>query len=599
MAVEDMALSRRTGAARSQAEFGSDYIVEIIRALGIQYTAFNPGSSFRGIHDSIVNFGDARSPELIECLHEEISVAIAHGYAKAAGRPMVAIAHNVVGLQHASMAIFNAWVDRVPILVLGGTGPVDPMRRRPRIDWIHTALVQGNLVRDFVKWDDQPPSLAACAESLTRAYKVATTEPTAPVYVCFDTELQEMRAPPDLVVPDTARYATPTRLAPDPVALERTADLLVGAQRPVLIADSVGRNPEAVSALVGLAEALGAPVIDNGGRMNMPTTHSLNATGGSAEALREADIVLLLDVQDPYGALTTVNRVLRTTEYAQPEDCAIVTVGVSDLLVRSWTGDYQRQVPADVAIAADTSIALPLLLSLVRERLIGNREARDRFSQRGAVWADRNRERRARWRQQAETTRDHSPLSLGAVSASVWEAIKDEDWSLVNGNLQGWAQRIWNFREPHQYLGTSGGAGLGYGMGASIGAALAARGSNRLTVNLQADGDLLYAPGALWTAAHHHVPMLAVLHNNHSLYNSEEHGIQIAEHRERPVENAGIGTQITDPNVDFVALARSFGLHGEGPVTRIDELRPALDRALKVVKEQGTTAVVDVVCEAR
>jgi thiamine pyrophosphate-dependent acetolactate synthase large subunit-like protein len=367
----------------------------------------------------------------------------------------------------------------------------------------------------------------------------------------------------------------------------------------VLIADSVGRNAEAVSALVGLAEALGAPVIDNGGRMNMPTTHPLNATGANVDALREADVVLLLDIQDPYGALTTVNRVLRTTEYAQPEDCAIVTIGVSDLLVRSWTGDYQRQVPADMTIAADTSIALPSLLALVRERLVSNRDARDRFSQRGAVWADRNRERRARWRQQAESTRDHSPLSLPAVSAAVWDVIKDEDWVLANGFLQGWAQRIWSFREPHQYLGTSGGAGLGYGMGASIGAALAARGTNRLTVNLQADGDLLYAPGALWTAAHHHVPMLAVLHNNRSLYNSEEHGIQIAEHRERPVENAGIGTQITDPNVDFVNLAHTFGLHGEGPITRIDDLRPALERALRVVKDKGETAVVDVVCEAR
>src|SRR5581483_2260776 len=231
MATGDAALATPTEGTRSRAEFGSDYIVEVIRALGIEYAAFNPGSSFRGIHDSLVNFAGQQRPEIIECLHEEISVAIAHGYAKAAGRPMVAIAHNVVGLQHATMAIFNAWVDRVPILVVGGTVPVDPMRRRPRIDWIHTALVQGNLVRDFVKWYDQPPSLAACAESLTRAYKVATTQPTAPVYVCFDTELQEMRAEGDLMIPAMARYATATRLAPDPAALEQAADLLVSAQR--------------------------------------------------------------------------------------------------------------------------------------------------------------------------------------------------------------------------------------------------------------------------------------------------------------------------------------------------------------------------------
>lgn len=585
--------------ARSRAEFGSDYIAEIIRALGIEYAAFNPGSSFRGIHDSLVNFNGNRGPEIIECCHEEISVAIAHGYAKAKGRPMVAIAHNVVGLQHATMAIFNAWVDRVPILVLGGTGPVDPMRRRPRIDWIHTALVQGNLVRDFVKWDDQPSSLAAAAEALTRAYKVATTEPTGPVYVCFDTELQEMRVEDQLTVPDVGRFATPTRLAPDPVALERVADLLVGAARPTIVADGIGRDPAAVAALVGLAEALGAPVVEAGDRFSMPNTHPLDAAGASSQALSEADVILLLGVQDPYGALTTVNRVARTTQYVQPEDCKIVTIGTGDLLVRSWAGDYQRQVPTDLAIAADPSLALPLLLGLVRERLTSNGPARDRCSARGADWADRNRAVRARWRQDAAAAAGRSPLALASVAATVWDVIKDEDWCLANGTLNGWARRLWTWREPHHYLGGSGGAGLGYGMGASIGAALAFHDTDRLIVNLQADGDFLFTPAALWTAAHHRIPMLAVLHNNRSLYNSEEHGITMAQYRERAVENAGIGTQITDPNVDFATLARSFDCYGEGPITEERDLRPAVERALRVVKEQGKLALVDVVCEPR
>ena len=303
-------------------------------------------------------------------------------------------------------------------------------------------------------------------------------------------------------------------------------------------------------------------------------------------------------MQDPYGALTSVNRVLRTTDYVQPADCKVISLGVNDLLVRSWTGDFQRQVPTDMNIAADTSVALPLLVDLVRERLVRNSAARDHFSTRGAAWADRHRDLRARWRREAEASRDRSPLSVGAVAAELGEVIKDEDWWVVNGDLRGWARRLWDFREPYQYLGGSGGAGLGYGMGASIGAALAARGTNRLTVNLQADGDFLFGPGALWTAAHHHVPMLVVLHNNRSLYYSEEHGMQIAEHRERPVENAGIGTQITDPNVDFATLARSFDCYGEGPISQMSELRPALERALRVVKD-GKLAFVDVVSEPR
>lgn len=598
MAAGDVAPARSRDGVRSRAEFGSDYIVELLRALKIEYAAFNPGSSFRGIHDSLVNFEPGAGPEIIECCHEEISVAIAHGYAKATGRPMVAIAHNVVGLQHATMAIFNAWVDRVPMLVLGGTGPVDPMRRRPRIDWIHTALVQGNLVRDFVKWDDQPPSLPACAESLVRAYRVAMTAPAGPVYVCFDTELQEKRVDEPLFVPDMARWATPAPVGPDPSLLERAAELLVTSHRPVIVADGIGRDPAAPSALVALAEALGAPVIEVGDRFSMPTTHPLDGTGLASGALREADIVLLLGVQDPYGALTTVNRVLRTTEYLQPPECRIVSIGVGDLLVRSWTGDYQRQVPTDLSVIGEPRVALPLLLQLVRERLRANAEARDRFSNRGAEWADRNRQQRAAWRASVAQVAERAPLALPFVAQTLWEVIKDENWWLVNGSLNGWARRLWSFREPHQYLGGSGGAGLGYGMGASIGAALAARDLNRLTVNLQADGDLLFTPGAFWTAAHHRVPMLVVLHNNRSYYNSEEHAIQIAEHRDRPVERAGVGTKITDPNVDFAMLARSFDCYAEGPIERPADLRPALDRAVRAVKE-GTLAVVDVVCEPR
>ena len=583
MQLHSLALGAVGNAVRSQSEF----------------VAFNPGSSFRGLHDSIVNFGGRESPEIIECCHEEISVAIAHGYAKASGKPMVAIAHDVVGLQHATMAMFNAWVDRVPMLVLGGTGPVDSIARRPRIDWIHTAQVQGNLVRDFTKWDDQPASLPACSDSLIRAYRLTTAEPTAPVYVCFDVGLQEKRVDEELWVPDLTKYRTPTRVGADPVAMERLADLLVGSERPVLVADHLGRNPEVVQSLVSLAEALGAPVIDLGGRFNMPNTHPLDATGAAPEALGEADAILLLDVQDPFGAITVPEAVRPATKYLQPPTCKILSIGVKELLVGSWTSEFQREAPLDLAIAADTSIALPQLVELVRERLLHDSPKRDQFSERGAVWADRNRARRQRWRTEAAAGADRQPLSLGFVAGTIWDVIRDEDWALANGGLGGWARRLWSFREPYQDLGGSGGAGLGYGMGASIGAALAMRGTGRIPIDLQADGDLLMTPSALWTAAHHNVPLLTVVHNNRSYYNSEEHAIRMAQFRERPVEKTGIGTQIVEPNVDYATMARSFGVIGEGPVTKPEELRPAIERALRAVKDDGAAVCVDVVCEAR
>src|SRR5437773_3467571 len=237
---------------KPRAEWGSDVVVDLLKAFEIEYIAINPGATFRGLHDSLVNYGGNHAPEIILCNHEEIAVALAHGYARAKGKPMAAAVHNVVGLQHASMAIYNAWADRLPVIVLGGTGPMDSANRRPWIDWIHTANVQGNLVRDFTKWDDQPASVAAIPESILRAYRTAVTEPAGPVYVCFDVDLQEQELPQPFDLPDVARYRPAAPQAPDPGALREAARLLVGAELPLVFADRVGRNPEAVRALVEL-----------------------------------------------------------------------------------------------------------------------------------------------------------------------------------------------------------------------------------------------------------------------------------------------------------------------------------------------------------
>ncbi|HEX9269955.1 MAG TPA: thiamine pyrophosphate-binding protein, partial [Candidatus Limnocylindria bacterium] len=261
------------------ARYGSDVIVDLLQGFGIDYAALNPGATYRGLHDSIVNYGGNR-PEIITCTHEEIAVAIAHGYAKTTGRPMAAIVHDVVGLLHSAMAIYYAHVDRVPVLVLGATGPVDRSRRRPHIDWIHSALVQGNAVRDYTKWDDQPASVADFGPSFARAYRIATAEPAGPVYLCYDAGLQEDELAGAVSVAAEVGAARPTAPHADPRALERAAELIAAAERPVIVAEFAGRHPEAVPALVGLAEQLGAPVVDLYGRLNFPTRHPLNLSDG-------------------------------------------------------------------------------------------------------------------------------------------------------------------------------------------------------------------------------------------------------------------------------------------------------------------------------
>ncbi|HEX2391027.1 MAG TPA: thiamine pyrophosphate-binding protein, partial [Casimicrobiaceae bacterium] len=176
--------------APSAARWGSDFIAEMLRALGIEFIALTPGASFRGLHDSLVNhLGNAR-PTLLLTVHEEHAVAIAHGYARVTGCAMAVALHANVGLMHATMAIYNAFCDRVPMLIMGGVAPMDAGRRISPAHWYHSVLDQGALVRDYVKWDDQPFSLHGTVEALLRANQLTRTAPMAPCYVSIDQRMQ-------------------------------------------------------------------------------------------------------------------------------------------------------------------------------------------------------------------------------------------------------------------------------------------------------------------------------------------------------------------------------------------------------------------------
>jgi len=272
------AIERPVPAGTNAAGFGSDVAAEALRALDVPYIALNPGASYRGLHDSLVNhLGNAR-PQMLLCLHEEHAVAIAHGYAKVTGRAMAAAVRSNVGLFHATMAIFNAWCDRIPVIVIGATGPVDAAKRRPWIDWIHTARDQGAIVRGYVKWDDQPASPAATREALLRAGWIAQIAPRGPVYVNLDAELQEARLEAQLPPIDAARFMPPAPVAPSPAAIEQATSFLRAAKRPVILAGRTSRTLPAWNARVALAEALEARVVtDLKQGAAFPTDHPLHA----------------------------------------------------------------------------------------------------------------------------------------------------------------------------------------------------------------------------------------------------------------------------------------------------------------------------------
>ena len=576
--------------------YGSDLVIDLLRAVGIEYVALNPGATYRGLHDSLVNYGSNRAPELILTTHEEIAVAMAHGYAKARGAPMAAVVHDIVGLQHASMAIFNAFCDRAPILVLGATGPMDATRRRPWIDWIHTALVQGTQVRDYVKLDDQPASIAALPEAFLRAWRVARTQPMGPVYLCLDAGLQEQALERPIVLPDAMRFEPAAGPHADPRALDEAARRLAEAHFPVIVVESLGRRPEATGPLCRLAELLAAPLIDlaaeSQGRPSVPAEHPLDMTDARDEAIREADVLLALDVSSFLSVLGETDRTTREIRLLN-ERTQIIAVSLDDYAFRSWAHTFQSLAPIDLPIAADAGLVLPALVVAVEERLTRDRAAAGRLARAERIQA-RHAALRAEARNGVTLERSARPLAPSVLAAEVWEVIKGEDWVLANGTGKGWARRLWDWR-PERSYGGSGGAGLGYGLPAALGVALAHRGSGKVCVNLQADGDLLYVVSALYTAAHHRLPLLTVMFNNRTYGNDEAHQEAVAKARGRPVEQKVVGIRIDDPAPDFARIAQGFGVWAEGPIETAAAVGPALRRALRVVKDEGRPALVDVI----
>lgn len=550
-------------------QFGSDVVADALRAIEVPYIALNPGASYRGLHDSLVNYLGNAQPQMLLCLHEESAVAIAHGYAKVTGRAMAVAVHSNVGLMHASMAVFNAWCDRMPIVILGATGPVDAVKRRPWIDWIHTARDQGALVRGYTKWDDQPASPAAAREAILRAAWIANTAPCGPTYVNLDAEMQEAKliAP---VPPTEAQRFMPAM--PSAAPLERiaaAADLLRKAKHPLILAGRGSRDLDAWNARVQLAERLGARVLtDLKIAAGFPTDHPLHVgTPGmmapapeAIEALREAEVILSLDWLDLAGTLKHVGEA----------SAKVIQVSVDHHLHNGWSMDYQGLPPVDVMLACTTEAAVPALLEALGSgtpHVLPTPIA-------------------------APFTPAGDKLTVDHLATALRRSLDDRPVSLTHVSLS-WNGAAWPFRHPLDYLGSDGGGGVGGGPGISVGAALALKGTGRLPVAVCGDGDFLMGATALWTAAHYRIPLLLVIANNRSFFNDELHQERVARMRNRPVENRWVGQRISEPDIDLAAMARAQGAHGFGPVKSRANLDGVLIQAVAAV-EEGHVAVVDV-----
>ncbi len=576
---------------------GSDYMVDVIKALGFEYMCANPGNSFRSLHESLINYGGNKQPEFITCCHEESAVGMSHGYFKIEGKPLLVCVHGTVGVQHAAMAIYDAYCDRVPVFVILGNF-TDAETRESLVNWTHSAQDPALLIRDFIKWDDQPATLRTFGESAMRAYKVAMTPPTMPVALVANTDLQEEPLADDssLSVPKLSLAEPPQG---DSGSVREAARMLVAAENPVIVADRAARTPAGLASIIELAETLQAAVVDRNGRMNFPTRHPLSQTERSGTVIRDADVILGLELTDFFGTVNSyygqVN--VRTRSLIKP-DTKLVSINSNDLYLKSNYQDFERYQPVDLAMAADAEATLPSLIEEVKRQMTADRKRM--CQERGQKLGAANRDALAEARDLAANGWDASPISTARLSAELWAQIKDEDWSLVSNCqfVSRWPLRLWAFEKHYHYIGGEGGYGVGYGAPASVGAALANRKYGRLTVSIQNDGDLMFAPGVLWTAAHHHIPILIVMHNNRA-YHQEVMEVQImANQHERGVTRAGIGTTLVEPAIDYTKLAQSMGMHAEGPIADPADLAGAIRRAIAVVKT-GEPALVDVLTQPR
>ncbi len=553
---------------QSSGLWGSDVIAEAIRGLGFEYVALNPGSSFRGLHDSLVNHLHNEKPQMILCLHEENAVAIAHGWAKVTGKPMAVVLHANVGLMHAAMAIYNAWCDRVPMVIFGATGPVDASVRRPWIDSLHTSRDQAAVIRQYIKWDDQPASLQSAVNSVQEATLITETYPKAPTYVCLDVGMQEAAVTGPIKPPAYGRYATPSVPNPSALELDRLCEFLDNAQKPIFMLGRVSNRTVDWFTRVAVAEHWNAQVItDIKTGATFPTNHTLHTGPASfflsleqEERLRQADLIVCFDFVDAGATLARA-------------ECAgtIVNVTLDHVLKNGWSFDQGQAVFSDLHIGTSPDACFAALAEQKNLKTSQSYELASRST--------------------VELQPEASIIDMGQLSAALSEGAQDDPITLVRLPL-GWDASHWHFLHPMDYLGYDGGAGIGSGPGMLVGAALALQNQGRVPVAVLGDGDTMMGLSALWTASHYRIPLLLVVCNNQSFFNDEVHQEKVARTRGRPVENKAIGQAITDPEIDFAKLAQAQGLIGVGPVLTPSDLLRAITSGLEDVKK-GASVLID------
>jgi benzoylformate decarboxylase len=573
-------IDRPQNLGKPQMKWGSDVVAEVTRQLDLKYIALVPGASYRGFHDSIVNYLGNSNPQMVICLHEEHAVSIADGYGKVTETPMAVALHSNVGLMHATMPIFNAWCDRTPMIIFGATGPVDAYRRRPWIDWIHTSKDQASMIRNYIKWDDQPASPQAAVESVLRANQIARSAPFGPVYVCLDVGLQESPLTDDVSIPDPARFAPAPAPAVPRDSILKSLKAIEKAKFPLILMGRVSRKQADWDRRVRFAEAIGAAVLTSSNdAASFPTTHPLHLAApclrpskAATALIEKADLVISMDWLDLGGVFRLA---LGTAQTQKPADKTILHCSVDSYRTNGWSMDHQALAAVDIPIHAEPDQFIAQMLDEIDAKKTAKVKMRPEIKN------------IAHWNSalNGKPTRG-AAMTLWDMAMTVREFAKNRPVTFARLPL-GWPGEASDFNGPLSFMGNDGGGAVGTGPGHTIGTALALKDSGRLTVGVIGDGDYLMGVQALWTAAHFEIPVMIVVADNRSYFNDEMHQERVAQMRSRPAQNRWIGQRIDDPRVDLVAMARAQGFDGEAPVSTAEGLTEALKKGAEIVAKGG------------
>ena len=553
--------------------WGSDKIAELLRRLGFPYAVIVPGASFRGLHDSIVNVLGNQNPQFVVCLHENNAVAIADGWSRVTEQPLLVILHSNVGLMNGSMAIFNAWCDRRPMMILGATGPVNAHIRRPWIEWIHTSKDQASMIRNFVKWDDQPASAESAVESILRANAITRSYPHGPVYVCLDAGMQEAPLDREVPLPPIERYQAPKPPAVMEDVLEVVHTMLSNAKRPIILAGRVSRSLDAWKHRVELAEAYGATVLSSANSAPaFPVDHPLHSlppvgdkpSDEESKLLAEADVLLSLDWVDLAGFIRSRTGKAQTLE---PLAAKMINCSMESLLANGWSMDHQALPAADIVVQThpDTLTAQLLKRAGAAKKAIAHPE---------------------HWTKRPRPQSKSGAFDLRALAYALADWTDGKDVTVARTPI-GWPSDACMFRHPLDYLGKDGGGAVGTGPAHTVGAALALKGSGRMVIGVVGDGDCAMGMNALWTASNQNLPMMLIVANNQSYFTAEVHQERMAIQRRRPVENKHIGQRLDSPAIEHTQIAMGQGFDAHAPVRNVDELKQALAEGERIVRAGG------------